>query len=94
MTQLLPILRQYAERGDRKMNVAALPLDIFELAIAALDVANKRGTADRWEYIWCHVLTPSELNKLGDESWELCYGYDSRNAYQQASQYCFFKRRK
>ena len=36
MTELLPTLREYADRGDRKMNVATLPLDIYELAIAAL----------------------------------------------------------
>lgn len=36
MTELLPTLRKYADMGDRKMNVATLPLDIFELAIAEL----------------------------------------------------------
>ena len=45
MTELLTTLRKYADMGDRKLNVATLPLDIFESAIAAL--AEKRGLAWR-----------------------------------------------
>lgn len=41
MTELLPTLRLYADMADRKMNVAMLPLDIFELAIAALQDAQE-----------------------------------------------------
>jgi hypothetical protein len=36
LTELLPTLRQYADAGDRNMNVATLPLDIFELAVKQL----------------------------------------------------------
>ena len=37
MTELLPTLRSYADMGDRQMNVATLPLDIFELSIRELE---------------------------------------------------------
>ena len=49
---------------------------------------------EKWEYIWRHIHSPSELNPLGEDGWELCYGYDSRDAFGKETQYCFLKRRK
>lgn len=49
---------------------------------------------DKREYLWCHIIAPSELNDWGSKGWELCYGYDSRNVAGQVTQYCFFKRKK
>lgn len=74
------------EHGDPGVSIS------FELAQEISDALPQER--EKWEYIWCHVLTPSELNKWGDDGWQLCYGYNSMTAYKQSSQYCFFKRRK
>lgn len=64
------------------------------LIIAVENMADSPREREQWEYIWIHIITPSELNDWGAKGWELCYGYDSRNAFKQETQYCFFKRRK
>lgn len=70
--------------------------NLIETIDAALALPPAHGVTDavhqQWEYIWQHIITPSDLNEIGKRGWQLCYGYDSRNASGLETQYCFFKR--